>query len=195
MKPAIRAVVLAAGASRRFGSPKQLLPVGDRPLLARITAEVCAAPVDGVAVVLGAAADECARCLSGLSVTLLRNPDWPDGMGSSIRVAATWAERTRASALLLCLCDQVGLGAAHLTRLIAAHHASCRGLVASAYRGALGAPALFPRRLFPELRALTGDSGARAVIRAQPDAVAIDWPEGARDIDTPADLAAWQRRT
>ena len=160
-----------------------ILPTDPSPHLARIAAEVCAAPVDGVAVVLGAAADDCARCLAGLPVTLLRNPDWRAGSASSIRVATAWAERKGATGLLLCLADQVGIGAPHLTRLVATHHATCRGLVASAYRGALGLPALFPRRLFPELGALAGDSGARAVIRSHPNAAAIDWPDGALDLD------------
>jgi CTP:molybdopterin cytidylyltransferase MocA len=190
--PAIHAVVLAGGASRRRGRPKQRVPAGERSLLARVTAEVCAAPVDGVAVVLGVAADDCARSLAGLPVTLLRNPLWAEGLASSIRAATRWAERTGASGLLLCVCDQVGVDAAHLTRLIATHHVTCRGLVASAYRGALGAPALFPRRLFPELGALTGDHGARDVIRSQRDVFAIDWPGGARDLDAVADLTAWR---
>jgi CTP:molybdopterin cytidylyltransferase MocA len=184
--PSIRAVVLADGASRLLGS----LSASDRTLLPRIAAEVCAAPVDGVAVVLGAAADECARSLAGQPVTLLRNPDWREGTASSIRLATAWAERTDASGLLLCLCDQVGIDAAHITRLVATHFATCRGLVASSYRGALGVPALFPRRMYPELRALTGDRGARSVIRSHLDAVPIDWPAGARDVDAPADMAA-----
>ena len=184
--PSIRAVVLADGASR----PPGALPAGGRTLLARIAAEVCAAPVDGVAVVLGASADECARSLAGQPVTLLRNPDWREGTASSIRLATAWAERTDASGLLLCLGDQVGLDAAHITRLVATHFATCRGLVASSFRGALGVPALFPRRLYPELRALTGDRGARSVIRSRPDAVPIDWPAGARDVDAPAGMSA-----
>ncbi|HEU5056665.1 MAG TPA: nucleotidyltransferase family protein [Kofleriaceae bacterium] len=187
MIPNIRAVILAAGPPRR---PGPLVPAADRPLLPRVAAEVCAAPVDGVAVVLGAAADERARSLAGLPVVLLRNPDWAEGAASSIRVATAWAERTRASGLLLCLCDHGWLGAPHVTRLIAAHHASCRGLVASAYRGALGAPALFPRRLFPQLGALSGDGGARDVIRSHHDAVAIDVPASACAIDAPAERAA-----
>lgn len=188
MMPSIRAVVLAASASRWLGPP----PAGERALLSRTAAELCAAPVDGVAVVLGAAADECARCLSGLPVTLLRNPDWSEGIASSIRLATAWAERAGASGLLLCLCDHVGLDAAYITRLIATHFATCRGLVASSYRGALGVPALFPRRLFPELAALTGDRGARTVIRSHLDAVPVDWPAGAREIEMPADLAAFR---
>jgi CTP:molybdopterin cytidylyltransferase MocA len=188
--PSIRAVILAACPSRRLDSPTQLMPAGERALLARNAAEVCAAPVDGVAVVLGAAADECARALSGVPVTLLRDPNWSEGVASSIRLATAWAERAGASGLLLCLRDQVGLDAAHVTRLVATHFATCRGLVASSYRGALGAPALFPRRLFPELRALTGDRGARSVIRLHLDAVPIDWSAGARDIDTLVDVAA-----
>ena len=187
--PAIYAVVLPADVSPGLGAPEQILPPSERLLLGRIAAELCAAPVDGVAVVLGAAADDCARCLAGLPVTLLRNPEWRGGSASSIRVATAWAERKGASGLLLCLSDQVGLGTAHLTRMVATHHATCRGLVASAYRGALGLPALFPRRLFPQLGALAGDSGARAVIRSQPNAAAIDWPDGALDLDTRPDAA------
>lgn len=191
-KPCIRAVVVAGGASRQLDSTDPHLPAGHGSLLARIVREVCASPVDGVAVVLGAAADQWARSLAGQSVTLLRNPEWSEGLASAIRVASSWAERTGATGLLLCQCDHVGLETAHLTRLIAMHHATCRGLVASAYRGMPGLPALFPRRLFPALFALSGDRGARTVIRSQPDAVAIEWPASEVDIETPADLGAWQ---
>lgn len=191
-KPCIRAVVVAGGASRHLGSADPHLPAGYGSLLARIVREVCASPVDSVAVVLGAAADQWARALAGQSVTLLRNTEWSEGMASAIRMAAAWADRTHATGLLLCQCDHVGLEAAHLTRLIATHYATRRGLVASAYRGMPGLPALFPRRLFPALFELSGDRGARTVIRSQPDAASIEWPAGTVALETPADLGAWQ---
>ena len=185
-RPAVLAV-LAAGGSRRLGTPKQLVPHRGRPLLATVTAAACAANVARVAVVLGAHAPEIAPCLSSLDVDVLVNGAWQLGLASSIRCATAWAMSRDAAALVLVSGDQPRLEPAHVDALLAAHRASGRA-VASLYAGVRGVPALFPRAYFPRLLELHGDTGAAALLRGSDIVDEVPWPAGAFDVDVPADL-------
>ncbi|MDD9872777.1 MAG: nucleotidyltransferase family protein [Deltaproteobacteria bacterium] len=193
----IAAIVLAAGGARRMGRPKQLLEIGGRALVRRAV-DAAAGVADAVWVVVGAGADAVAAALAGSGARIARNPDWTRGMASSIRCgveAACAAAPPRA--LLLLLCDQPAVTTALLQRL-AAHFAAGRGLAACEYAGALGPPALFGAQHFSALRGLRGDGGARALLEAPGAQVArVPFPEGALDVDTPADLRRaaqrWQR--
>ena len=184
-------VILAAGASRRMGSPKQLIEIEGRPLLVRAIEVALAAPVWPVVVVLGANAAAIRPDISHLPVLAVENPAWPEGMASSIREGiGTLRQFSRGlDAAVLALCDQPGFSTATVESLLTAHRATGRGIVAARYAGRLGAPALFTRAHFPALAALTGEEGARDLLNADPASVAaVDLPELARDLDTPADL-------
>ena len=75
-------------------------------------------------------------------------------------------------------------------RLLVAHYRAGGGVaVASRYADTLGVPAVFGRTRFADLLSLRGDQGARSLLRGDPDVIALDWPDGALDIDTPDDLA------
>lgn len=178
--------ILAAGSSSRLGRPKQLVLVAGEPLLRRTARLALATPIAELAIVVGAHAAEVTSAVAGLAVTTLDNPAWPEGMASSIRVAAAWADARAADALLLMVCDQPRLTTAHLAALLADHAAS-GAIVGSAYRGIVGIPAVFHRRAFAALGALAGDRGARALLG---DAAAVAWDDGAIDVDSEADLAA-----
>jgi len=184
-------VILAAGASRRMGSPKQLIEIDGRPLLVRAIEAALAAPVWPVVVVLGANAVAIRPVIGHLPVLVIENPAWSEGMASSIREGvATLRQFSRTlDAAVLALCDQPGFSAATVESLLAAHRATTRGIVAARYAGHLGAPALFAREHFAALTALTGEEGARDLLNADPARVAaVELPELARDLDTPADL-------
>lgn len=184
-------VILAAGASRRMGSPKQLIEIDGRPLLVRAIEAALAAPVWPVVVVLGANAVAIRPVIGHLPVLVIENPAWSEGMASSIREGvATLRQFSRTlDAAVLALCDQPGFSAATVESLLAAHRATGRGIVAARYAGRLGAPALFAREHFAALTALTGEEGARDLLNADPARVAaVELPELARDLDTPADL-------
>ena len=184
-------VILAAGASRRMGSPKQLIEIDGRPLLVRAIEAALAAPVWPVVVVLGANAVAIRPVIGHLPVLVIENPAWSEGMASSIREGvATLRQFSRTlDAAVLALCDQPGFSAATVESLLAAHRATGRGIVAARYTGRLGAPALFAREHFAALTALTGEEGARDLLNADPARVAaVELPELARDLDTPADL-------
>lgn len=184
-------VILAAGASRRMGSPKQLIEIDGRPLLVRAIEAALAAPVWPVVVVLGANAVAIRPVIGHLPVLVIENPAWSEGMAASIREGvATLRQFSRTlDAAVLALCDQPGFSAATVESLLAAHRATTRGIVAARYAGRLGAPALFAREHFAALTALTGEEGARDLLNADPARVAaVELPELARDLDTPADL-------
>ncbi len=182
----VAAVVLAAGASRRLGRPKQLLPWGGRLLVRAVADEACAV-FARVAVVVGADASRVARAVAGARVERLANPQWAEGVASSVRAGVRWASQTMCDAVLLLVCDQPRLDRVHLERLAGEWRRT--GLpVGSRYAGIVGVPAVFPRTLYPSLLRLEGDTGARHVLR-QRGALAIDWPAGALDVDTPEDAA------
>jgi molybdenum cofactor cytidylyltransferase len=183
-------VILAAGASRRLGSPKQLLRLSGETLLhraARLSLESGFLPV---CVVLGSDAGRMRGELEGLNVLLVENNAWETGMSSSLRAGATrlLEERHCLHHLLVMVCDQPMLTASMLERLRDVSAANCDMIVAADYDGKRGVPAIFPETFFTSLLATKGDRGARAVIeQARERVVAVDFPEGAQDIDTPED--------
>jgi CTP:molybdopterin cytidylyltransferase MocA len=176
--------ILAAGSSSRLGRPKQLVLVEGEPLLRRTVRLALATPCSAIAVVVGANRDAVTPALADLAVTALVNDAWPEGVASSIRAAAAWAESQGATGLLVMVCDQPRLTTEHLAALLA-EHARTGAIVGSAYRNTVGVPAVFPASSFPALAALQGDRGARALLGG---AAAIAWDDGAIDVDSEADV-------
>jgi len=183
----LHAVVLAAGGSTRFGSPKQLVRFQGKLLLHRVLAAAAevAAPVT---LVLGAQAAEIAAIVPSGRATVLVNRDWEEGIASSLRTAVR-ALPGACDGVLILLADQPLVAAASLSPLAAAWRRSPRQIVASRYSGVVGVPAIFPRWCFTDLCDLRGDQGARALISRYPNHVqALPHPEAAVDIDQPEDL-------
>jgi molybdenum cofactor cytidylyltransferase len=193
--PRIVGVMLAAGAARRMGQPKQLLAIDGRPLVRHAVERALAAPIAELIVVTGAAAPAVAAALDGLAVRCVFNPDYAMGQSTSLRVGALAAPAPY-DALLLLLGDQPFVDPAVITRLIDAWQAGAGAIVAPGYAGQRGTPVLFDRALVPELCAVHGDQGARGIIAADPARVAIvpiDDARAAIDIDTPEDYQRWGR--
>ena len=176
------AIILAAGASTRLGEPKQLVSLGGERLLDRAVRVARDANCWPVVVVLGANAEAIvAACdLGGAEVVV--NPDWSEGMASSIRCGLQRLD-AEVAAVILMTCDQPAVTVEHLRQL---EQACTDAPVASFYDGRRGAPACFPAKDFGELSLLAGDEGARRLLST---AIAIELVGGELDIDTPQSLA------
>jgi molybdenum cofactor cytidylyltransferase len=187
-------VVLAAGAASRMGSPKQLLPLGDEPMVRTVAVRALASRCRPVIVVTGAQSRAVRAVLEDLPLRLVENRRWRHGIGSSIRAGIREAVRLGAKAAIVTLGDQPGVVASNWDRLAMEWRASGCPVVASSYSGTLGAPALFARGMFPALLDMPEDAGCKSVIEAQPgELVARCWcPEAAIDLDTPDDYLRWQ---
>ena len=182
----VAALILAAGASSRLGRPKQLLDWGGRALV-RLAAETAlAARLDPIVVVVGGAQAEVEAALADLPLRIVANPDYAAGQSTSLR-AGIAALDPSADAVVVLLGDQPFVTAAIVGRLVAEWQASQAPIVAPVYAGQRGNPVLFARAMFPELLAIQGDQGARAVLAADPSRihpVAFDDPRPLADIDT-----------
>ena len=184
----LHAIVLAAGASSRFGSPKQLVRVAGRPLLHTAVARAAEVAGAAVIVVLGARAAELAPLLKHSQSSVVVNRDWREGLASSIR---TGVARLPASctAVLLTLVDQAAVTAEDLKRLVNAWRRQPGYIAAARYGTTTGVPAIFPRSTFSDLQSLRGDTGARALLQRNPDRIVrVPMASAGIDIDTPEDL-------
>jgi molybdenum cofactor cytidylyltransferase len=190
MRPAdLRAILLAAGSATRFGSPKLLAPWRGRPMLLHaIDTLLEVVHCDRLVVVLGADADRLEPLVQQAAVSVVLNPDHASGMASSLR-AGLASVPPECPAVLLALADQVAITPDDLRCLIDHWLEQPARIAAAGYDGIVGVPAIFPATMFEELRGVTGDRGAREVLRrgaGQVDVVAM--PAAAVDVDTPADL-------
>lgn len=185
----IAGVILAAGASTRFGALKQLLPWGAGTMLSTVVDTALASSARPVVVVLGKRADECRAALGDRPVTVVVNAAWQDGQSTSVR-AGLAALPDEVEAVLFLLADQPTITVATVEAVIDRYRASRAPVVWPEVDGRRGNPVLFDRRLFPELWALRGDVGGRPVLQAhgaRAERVAVDDRGILLDIDTPAD--------
>ena len=188
--PKIGAILLAAGGSSRLGRPKQLLQFQGTTLLRRAAETLVASNCSNVVVVLGAEIEGSTAELTGLSVHVSINNDWENGMSSSIKAGLNdlLALAPDIDAVVIALCDQPNISSTDIDALIAAFDATRQNIVAAGYSGTTGVPALFPRTLFDDLRNLTGDKGARDLIRHHKNLTVMRLDAANIDIDTPDDL-------
>lgn len=183
----VAALIVAAGSARRMGRPKALLPWRGSSLLRRITEVAAASPCDPIHVVLGSGAEALEAELRGIDVTISRNLRWHSGIGSSIAAGVSDLPGGCTGVLLL-LCDQPFATSELIEQLLEARAQSALPMAACRYDDTLGPPACFDASLFEKLKGLAGDRGAKSLLLADPDKVAlIDFARGAIDIDTPED--------
>jgi molybdenum cofactor cytidylyltransferase len=181
----VAAIVLAAGSSSRMGRSKQLLQIDGQPLVRRAVRIALAAGVDEVVVVIRPGYAAIAAAVKGPRVRVVENPNAAEGMGTSIVCGVEAIDPD--AAVMVVLCDQARVTTAHLRALLDMHRVHPDAIVATHYAGIGGVPAIFPAWCRPELRALTGDRGARGIIEANRDAlITIIFEDAAIDIDTMA---------
>ncbi|WP_374573917.1 NTP transferase domain-containing protein [Phenylobacterium sp.] len=193
------AVVLAAGAARRFGGGKLVAPFEGGVVLDGALAAAFAAPVGRVIVVTGADADPVAvaalafaeRADQAGRLVLVHAADHAEGMGASLRAGAA-AVRADAAGAFVFLGDMPRIPHAVLAPLAEAIRAGAAA-AAPVFQGRRGHPAVFARELVPALRGLGGDEGARAVLAGLGGRLALVQAPDAGvlfDVDTPKDLAS-----
>lgn len=185
----ILGVILAGGSSSRLGRPKQLLRLGDRPVLAHTLANALASSLDGVIVVLGHAAETIRAQIDFSPAHVVHNERYAEGQSTSLHMGVA-ALSPEAAAAIFILGDQPLIGPAVLDSLIAAYRETAAPVVQPSYDGQRGNPVLIARALFPELLTITGDQGARNVIRAhaaEVHAIPIPGTTPTDDLDTEED--------
>jgi molybdenum cofactor cytidylyltransferase len=187
-------VVLAGGESRRFGRPKQLIPWGDKPLLAHVVDRVLASALRIVIVVTGYEGEQVAKTVADRPVVVVHNPRWAAGLSTSVQVGIA-ALPADVEAALFIMADQPGLTPQIIDALLRRYDETLAPIVVPLYGGRRGNPVLFDRRMFAELQQVQGDRGGRDLIekyRQMVEFVEVGPPQAALDIDTPED---YERRS
>lgn len=182
-------IILAAGNSSRLGEPKQLLEYKGKSLLHHVTRQALKM-TGAVVVVSGFNNNLIENELKNLQVITVYNPEWQEGMGSSIRagVEKIIDEFPVIENLIISVCDQPFINSSVFSELMTKHKEDQKGIIASAYAGVLGTPVMFDRKYFDELSKLSGNEGAKKLLHVfSRDVGSINFEKGRIDIDTKDD--------
>ncbi|MGH2655419.1 MAG: nucleotidyltransferase family protein [Actinomycetota bacterium] len=179
----VAGVILAGGTGSRLGRTKQLLPVGGRPMLQHVV-DTAITELDRVVVVLGHDADRVARALRlGLGVRTVVNPHFAYGQSTSLAVGLVAVSGAEAAVVLLG--DEPGVQPGAVRAVVDAYRTTGGPVIQARYGGRPGHPVLLGRMVWASLRAVQGDSGARAVLRRHPGwVVAVELGTAPVDVDT-----------
>jgi len=185
-------VLLAAGPSTRLGQPKQLVKIGDECLAHRSARLALSLHPVSVTVVTGREAERVTRELADLPVDTVFNRNWANGMGASINHGVR-SMSGDVDGVLLMVCDQWRLQEADLKRLVATWTTDISHICVACWKEGKaeisGPPAIFPRKLIPELRSMQEHRGARQLIDRYMDIVEfVEMENAAFDLDRPEDL-------
>jgi molybdenum cofactor cytidylyltransferase len=183
-------IILAAGSSSRLGRPKQLLCYKGKSLICNIVDAAIDSKPDQIIVVTGYLADEVSKDLDKRKVELVFNKHWGEGMGSGIVIGLNRLLQLKSEIqnVILTVCDQPFVTSDFLSNLLSEKNKSKKTIVASAYAGTYGTPALFDRTHFQSLLSLKGTEGAKKLLeQLKEDMISLPFEKGSLDIDTEAD--------
>lgn len=193
----VAVLLLAAGRSSRMGERNKLLCAVDGvPLVQRAANAACASRACQVMVVTGHESERIEAVLAGRPLSFTYNPDYAQGMATSLRRGLR-ALRSDVDAVLVLLADMPGIGAADIDRMIDAFDPAQPAVLVPEHDGRRGNPVLWPRRYFAEMAALSGDTGARGMLEQYAKdvrSVAFDSATIFADVDTPEALQALTRQ-
>lgn len=181
------ALILAAGAASRMQQPKMLLPFGTKTILAHLLDEVKACGLQAVCLVTGFYHKEIAESTDTENVLIVYNTNWQSGMASSIQIGISTLlqENSGLDSILILVSDQPFLNQGLLVKMLQSKLLMQKGIVAASYDGVKGTPVLFDKKYFTALQELQGDTGAKSILHQHgEDIIAVDFPNGAMDIDT-----------
>jgi len=185
----IAVIVLAAGKSSRMKTPKQLVKIGNNFLLEFILSKAKAINKNHVYCVLGANDSHIRREISSSNVHFIYNASFNEGLSSSIISGVSEIEMQRNyKAVLILLGDQPAIEKEYLNAMIALFSKDDSKIIASAYKGKLGVPAIFPKSYFSKLKNMSGDFGAKEMLYKNSDVITLNKPTNFIDIDTEEDL-------
>lgn len=186
--PAI--LIVAAGQSKRLGTPKQLLKFEGESLINRLIHTIITAVDFPITLVVGFHAEMIQQQLLTNNVNCVINHEWEEGMASSIRLGTEHIIQNDplVDGIMVVVCDQPYINAGHIKALLEEQHKTGKSIVACYYADVLGTPALFHKSMFGALMSLKGDVGARKIIQDKsPEVAKLHFAQGALDIDTLAD--------
>ncbi len=186
-------IILAAGESRRMGQPKQLLEIENENLLDRMIRIAKESKFEMISVVLGAHMEKILPEVNTSGINIFYNPEWESGMASSLKCGLKHSLKSQPDLqfVLILLVDQPFVKTSLINNFFELHVEKKKPLIAAKYNDIYGVPALFGKELFPQILQQKGQGGARKLIKAhEKDLLSIEFPEGARDLDTPED---WEK--
>jgi len=175
-----------------MGKLKQLMPLGESTIIEQAIDNLSSSAVNEVIVVLGHKAEEIAETISAKPVKIVFNPNYGEGMSTSVIAGLTLVD-PRAQAVMLALGDQPLVDSQTINRLIDEFHKSDKGIAIPTYKGKRGHPVILATGYKSELLELKGDIGAREIIKHHPQdvlEVAVDSESVISDIDTGDDYPA-----
>jgi molybdenum cofactor cytidylyltransferase len=183
-------IILAAGNSSRLGRAKQLLPFNEQSLLKHTAQQALAVPSTQTIVVTGAGREKVELELEGTEALVVYNPDWQQGMSSSIHKGIQELQmlHPEAAGCIIAVCDQPFISTSIFSELINSHEHTGFGIVASSYAGTAGTPVLLSKSYFSELLLLEGQEGAKKLLtQYESNVIHLPFNKGEVDIDTAED--------
>ena len=181
--PPVSGIILAAGQSKRMGQVKQLLPFRGKPLISHVVYNALASQLGEVIVVLGHGAEEIEMTVDFGDAQVVMNDDYQAGQSTSLQTGIS-AISDRSEAALFILGDQPLVNVGVINRLIEEFERKRMGFLVPTFQGKRGNPVLVGRSLFPHLKSLTGDQGARALFEEYADQIKeIDVGDGCIHVD------------
>lgn len=187
MNKKVSILILAAGNSNRLGQAKQMLQRGNETMIQYIYQECIKSQIGPVYIITGAYHEAIEKEIPDAKIIF--NPNWEEGMSTSISCGIKNIEHKKLSGVIIVLSDQVYFNKSVLTKISAVALSKSPKIINCTYQEGMGPPTYFDKSLFPVLAQLSGDEGAKSIVRKYiSESIAISFPKGHFDLDTPEDL-------